>query len=102
MRLLGLALLNIVEGFDRRCCAMEVSVGQRNHLCCIEHVASRRQAGRATDARYFWYSGTVGDDMLLGFAEPADHAVIESELANIELGETVTVCSQLIQCGTSL
>jgi hypothetical protein len=30
--------------------------------------------------------------MLLGFAEPADHAVIESELADIELGETVTVC----------
>jgi len=80
---------------------MEVSVGQRNNLCCIQHVASRRQAGRATDARYFWYSGTVGDDMLLGFVEPADHAVIESELADIELGETVTVCSQFIQCGTS-
>ena len=30
--------------------------------------------------------------MLVGFAEPADHAVIESELADIELGETVTVC----------
>ena len=71
---------------------MEVSVGQRNNLCCIEHVASRRQAGRATDARYLWYSGTVGDDMLLGFAEPADFAVIESELADIELGEIVTVC----------